>query len=102
MSSNEPEMTNHKLIIDNSVILNSVNALLTSAGFVKDQLNNALDTIKNVKVPNLVDKKQDKIYWLEKIFIGELLMIHLYTRMRPVLVEDGIYEFMTRRIRTTS
>ena len=101
MSSNEPEMTNHKLIIDNSVILNSLNALLTSAGFVKDQLNNTLDTIKNVKVPNLVDKKQDKIYWLEKIFIGELLMIHLYTRMRPVLVADGIYEFMMRRIRTT-
>lgn len=99
MSSNEPEIINPKFIIDNSVILNAVNTLLTSAGFDKEQLNNALDSIKNAKVLNLVDKKQDKIFWLEKIFLYELLMIHLYTRERPVLVEDGIYEFMTRRIK---
>ena len=44
---NEPEITNHKPVTDNSVILNAVNALLSSAGFNKDELNIALDLIKN-------------------------------------------------------
>ena len=41
------EITNHKPVTDNSVILNAVNALLTSAGFNEDELNVALDAIKN-------------------------------------------------------
>ena len=32
MQPNEPEITNHKPVTDNSVIFNAVNALLTSAG----------------------------------------------------------------------
>ena len=36
MQPNEPEITNHKPVTDKSVILNAVNALLTSAGFYKD------------------------------------------------------------------
>ena len=46
---NEPEITNQKLVTDNSVILNTVNALLSSAGFNKDELNIALVAIKNAK-----------------------------------------------------
>ena len=34
---NEPEITNHKPVTDNSVIFNTVNALLSSAGFNKDE-----------------------------------------------------------------
>ena len=49
MQPNEPEITNHKPVTDNSVILNAVNALLSSAGFNKDELNIALDAIKNAK-----------------------------------------------------
>ena len=37
LQPNEPEITNHKSVTDNSVILNAVNALLTSAGFNKDE-----------------------------------------------------------------
>ena len=42
---NEAEITNHNQVTDNSVIFNAVDALLTSAGFNKDELNIALDTI---------------------------------------------------------
>ncbi len=45
LQPNEPEITNHKPVADNSVILNSVNALIGSAGFNKDELNNALNAI---------------------------------------------------------
>jgi len=65
----EPEITNHKPVTDNSVILNAVNALLTSAGFNKDELNVALDAIKNAKDQSLVDKKQENVFWLDKTFI---------------------------------
>ncbi|MBO8232445.1 hypothetical protein HA141_07330 [Prochlorococcus marinus XMU1402] len=41
--SNVPEITNFKLIKDNSFILSAVKTLLSSAGFDVDQLNNALD-----------------------------------------------------------
>ena len=68
---NEPEITNHKPVTDNSVILNTVNALLTSAGFNKDELNVALDVIKNAKEQSLVDKKQENVFWLVK---------HLFTQ----------------------
>ena len=45
MTSNEAENTNHNQVTDNSVILDAVNALLSSAGFNKDELNIALDAI---------------------------------------------------------
>ena len=50
MTSNDQEITNHKSVTDNDVILNAVDALLTSAGFNKDELNIALDAIKNAKI----------------------------------------------------
>ena len=64
MQPNEPEITNHKPVTDNSV-----NALLSSAGFNKDELNIALDAIKNAKEQSLVDKKQENTFWLDKTFI---------------------------------
>ena len=45
MQPNEPEITDYKPVTDNSVILNAVNALLTSAGFNKDEL----DAVKKQK-----------------------------------------------------
>ncbi len=69
MTSNEPEITNHNSVTDNDVILNAVDALLTSAGFNKDELNIALDAIKNAKAQSLVSKKQDNKFWLEKTLI---------------------------------
>jgi len=39
---NEPEITNHKPVTDNSVILNAVETLLSSAGYDTNQLNVAL------------------------------------------------------------
>ena len=66
MTSNDQEITNHKSVTDNDVILNAVDALLTSAGFNKDELNIALDAIKNAKAQSLVSKKQDNKFWLEK------------------------------------
>ena len=62
MQPNEPEITKHKQVTDNSVILNAVNALLSSAGFNKDELNIALDAIKNAKEESLVDKKQENTF----------------------------------------
>tara|TARA_B100000212_G_C27256332_1_gene482444 strand:- start:490 stop:678 length:189 start_codon:yes stop_codon:yes gene_type:complete len=59
---NESEITNHKSVTDNSLILNSANALLTSSGFNKDELNVELDTIKNAKVFSLVNKKQENTF----------------------------------------
>ena len=49
MTSNEAEITNHKSVTDNDVILNAVDALLTSAGFNKDEINTELEAIKNRK-----------------------------------------------------
>ena len=72
MQPNEPEITNHKPVTDNSVILNAVNALLSSAGFNKDELNIALDAIKNAKEQSLVDKKQENTFWLN---INKLLLL---------------------------
>ena len=69
MTSNEQEITNHKSVTDNDVILNAVDALLTSAGFNKDELNIALDAIKNAKAQSLVSKKQDNKFWLDKTLI---------------------------------
>ena len=69
MTSNDQEITNHKSVTDNDVILNAVDALLTSAGFNKDELNIALDAIKNAKSQSLVSKKQDNKFWLEKTLI---------------------------------
>ena len=71
MSQNEPEITNHKSITDNSVILSAVETLLSSAGFDINDLNVALDVLKNAKDQSLVDKKQDKVFWLDKTFIYE-------------------------------
>ena len=69
MTSNEAENTNHNQVTDNSVILEAVNALLSSAGFKKDEINIALDAVKNAKAQSLVSKKQDNKFWLEKILI---------------------------------
>jgi len=66
---NEEEITDYKQVTDNSVIFNAVDALLTSAGFNKDELNIALDAIKNAKEQSLVSKKQDNTFWLDKTFI---------------------------------
>ena len=49
MSQNEPEITNHKSITDNSVILSAVETLLSSAGFDINDLNVALDVLKMQK-----------------------------------------------------
>ena len=68
---NEPEITNSKTVTDNSVILNAVETLLSSAGYDTNQLNVALDVLKNAKDQSLVDKKQDKVFWLDKTFIYE-------------------------------
>ena len=57
MSQNEPEITNHKSITDNSVILSAVETLLSSAGFDINDLNVALDVLKNAKGQSLVDNK---------------------------------------------
>lgn len=46
MSSNELEIKNHKLIKDNDPTINTFNSPLPSAGFEKNQLNDALDAIK--------------------------------------------------------
>ena len=69
MQSNEPEITDYKPVTDNSVIFNAVDALLTSAVFNKDELNIAIDAIKNAKSQSLVSKKQDNKFWLEKTLI---------------------------------
>ena len=69
MQPNEPEITNSKTVTDNSVILNAVETLLSSAGYDTNQLNVALDFLKNAKEQSLVDKKQDNTFWLEKTFI---------------------------------
>lgn len=69
MQPNEEEITDYKQVTDNSVIFNAVDALLTSAGFNKDELNIALDAIKNAKEQSLVSKKQDNTFWLDKTFI---------------------------------
>ncbi len=69
MTSNEAENTNHNQVTDNSVILEAVNALLSSAGFKKDEINIALDAVKNAKSQSLVSKKQVNKFWLEKTFI---------------------------------
>ena len=47
MSQNEPEITNHKSITDNSVILSAVETLLSSASFYINDLNVAIDVLKN-------------------------------------------------------
>ena len=47
MQPNDPEITNPKSVTDNSVILNAVDMLLTSAGFNKDIL---IFTRENLKV----------------------------------------------------
>ena len=47
MQPNEPEITNSKTVTDNSVILNAVETLLSSAGYDTNQLNIALNTIEN-------------------------------------------------------
>ena len=45
MQPNEPEIRDYELITDNFMILNALNALFTSSGFNKDEL----DAIKNAK-----------------------------------------------------
>ena len=49
MHPNEPEITNPKSVTDNSFIVNTVDMLLTSVGFNKDELKILLDVIKNAK-----------------------------------------------------
>ena len=49
MEPNEAEITNPKLATDNSVILNAIGMLSTSAGFNKDEFKIVLDVIKNAK-----------------------------------------------------
>ena len=98
MQPNEPEITNHKPVTDNSVILNAVNALLSSAGFNKDELNIALDAIKNAKEQSLVDKKEENVFWLDKTFIYEDIDDCFIYRREIVLVVDGICVFMMKRI----
>ena len=49
MQPNEPEITNSKTVTDNSVIRNAVETLLLSAGYDTNQLNVALDVLKNAK-----------------------------------------------------
>tara|TARA_Y100001968_G_C19427512_1_gene755199 strand:- start:1074 stop:1301 length:228 start_codon:yes stop_codon:yes gene_type:complete len=66
---NEPEITNPKTVTDNSVILNAVETLLSSAGYDTNQLNVALDVLKNAKEQSLVSKKQGNSFWLDKAFI---------------------------------
>ena len=68
MSSNEPGITDYKPVTDNSVILNAVNALLTSAGFNNDELDVALDAIKNAKEQSLIYKKQRILFgWIKHL-----------------------------------
>ena len=69
MQPNEPEITNHKPVTDNSVILSAVETLLSSAGYDTNQLNVALDVLKNAKEQSLVSKKQGNSFWLDKTFI---------------------------------
>ena len=71
MQPNELEITNPKSFTDNSVILNAVDMLSTSAGFNKDELKIALDVIKNAKEQSLVNKKEENVFWLDKTFIYE-------------------------------
>ncbi len=69
MQLNEPEITNHKPVIDNSVILSAVETLLSSACYDTKQLNVALDVLKNAKEQTLVSKKQSNSFWFDKTFI---------------------------------
>ena len=71
MQPNEPEITNPKTVTDNSVIRNAVETLLSSAGYDTNQLNVALDVLKNAKEQSLVDKKEENVFWLDKTFIYE-------------------------------
>ena len=64
MQPNETEITNPKSVTDNSVILNAVDILITSAGFDKDVLKIALDVIKNEKEQILVDREEENLFWL--------------------------------------
>ena len=52
MSSNEPEITNPKSITDNNVIFGAVHTLLSSACFDINDLNVALDVLKNASSRN--------------------------------------------------
>ena len=63
MKSNEGKITNHNQVTDNSVILNAVELLVTSASFNKDELNIAFDAIKNARAQSLVSKKQYNTFW---------------------------------------
>ena len=47
MQPDEPEITDYKQVKDNSVILSAVETLLSSAGYDTNQLNVALDVLKN-------------------------------------------------------
>tara|TARA_B100001989_G_C24318111_1_gene353791 strand:+ start:313 stop:462 length:150 start_codon:yes stop_codon:yes gene_type:complete len=49
LSSNELEIKNHKSITNNDPTINTFNSSLSFAGLEKDQLNDVLDAIKNLK-----------------------------------------------------
>jgi FixJ family two-component response regulator len=70
---NEPEIKNFKIIADNSVIRNAVETLLSSAGYDTNQLNVALDLLKNAKEHSLVDKKEENVLWLDISLIKRCL-----------------------------
>ena len=65
MQPNEPEITNSKIVTDNSVIRNAVETLLSSAVYDTNQLNVALDVLKNAKEESLDDKKEENVLWLD-------------------------------------
>ena len=65
MQPNEPEITNHKPVTDNSVILSAVETLLSSAGYDTNQLNVALDAIKYAKDKSLLNKKKESIQFFK-------------------------------------
>ena len=96
MQPNEPEITNSKTVTDNSVILNAVETLLSSAGYDTNQLNVALDVLKNAKEQSLVDKKEENVFWLDKTFIYEdindcficKISISLYGKWNLVIYDE--------------
>ena len=80
MQPNEAEIKNHNPVTENYLILNALNALLSSVGFNKDVLNIPLDAFKNAKEQSLVDKKQENTFWLDRTFIYPDINHFLYPK----------------------
>ncbi len=69
MSSSEPKILIRNETTYKIAIVNPVNTSFSRVRFNKDKFNTVLDTFKNGKEQGLVYKKQNKLFWLERILI---------------------------------